>query len=117
MREVMRCDLPKFRKMLVLKPRNYILLPIDHYTGGATIIRLHSCGVELFTVLFLMYAHLYFDIKNSQASRELNTSTVLPTSCPLGLHVLHSNEGKGLARSQRQQAKPSPVLWFICGYV
>lgn len=64
-----------------------------------------------------MYAHLYFNIKNSQASKELNTSTVLPTSWPLGLHVLHSNEGKGLARSQRRQAKPSPVLWFICGYV
>ena len=52
--------------------------------------------VELLTVLFLMYTYLYFNVTNSQASRELNKPTVLSTSCPLGLQVLPVQQGQRL---------------------
>ena len=66
--------------------------------------------VELFTVLFLMYTYLYFNVTNSQASRELNKHTVLPTSCPLHLQVLPVQRRQRPVRSQRLLS--SPVLCF-----
>ena len=66
--------------------------------------------VELLTLLFLMYTYIYFNVTNSQASRELNKSTVLPTSCPFGLQVLPVQRGQRLVRSQRLLS--SPVLCF-----
>lgn len=44
--------------------------------------------MELIILLFLVNAHLYFNIKNSEASIELKKSTVLTISCPLHLRVL-----------------------------
>ena len=66
--------------------------------------------VELFTVLFLMYSYLFIYVTNSQASRELDKSAVLPTSCPLGLQVLPVQRGQRLVRSQRLLS--SPVLCY-----